>query len=446
MTEQTVKAYMLAHGMLPPGGGRVLCACSGGADSTALLHLLCRVEGVEAVCAHFNHRLRGDESDRDEFFVQGLCGDLGLEFYRGAEDAAAYAAEHALGVEEAARELRYRFLEKTARAAGCCRIATAHTANDNAETVILHLIRGAGGRGLSGIPPVRDNIIRPLLNVTRSEVEEYLRSHGLDHVEDSSNADITFARNRLRRSVFPVLESLNARAVENICAAAALISGDEAFFSGLAEKFLAENAENGALSVSALLKLPKSAAMRVFLKYRPGAGREHLEALYGLCRDGAARAALDLPGGRAAREYDKLYFFNSDPDAPPDPLFKIPRRELRAGETTSFPELGRAVRCSAEKNPKEIYSSFNTFYFQSEKICGKIYAASRKPGDEIRLCGRGCTKSVRKLFSETKLPLAARARTLVFSDAAGVIAVAGFGVAERCAPVPGKPAIKIEIL
>ena len=433
---------MRAQKMLPPGGGRVLCACSGGADSTALLHLLRGMEGVEAVCAHFNHRLRDAESDRDEFFVQGLCDDLGVEFYRGAADVAAYAEAHKLGLEEAARELRYRFLQKTAREAGCERVATAHTANDNAETVLLHLIRGAGGRGLSGIPPVRDNIIRPLLNTTRTEIEGYLRRFGLDHMEDSSNADPAFARNRLRRSVFPVLEGLNARAVENICAAAALISEDEVFFNGLAEDFFG-SAENGVLSVSALLELPKSAAMRVFLKLRPGAGREHIEALHALCRDGAARAALDLPGGRVTREYDRLYF---DLDAPPDPLFKIPRKELRSGETTIFPELGRAVRCSAANYPKEIYSSFNTFYFQSEKICGKIYAASREPGDEIRLCGRNCTKSVRKLFSEARLPLAARARTLVFSDAAGAVAVEGFGVAERCAPVAGKPAIKIEIL
>ena len=443
MTEQTVREYMRAHDMLPPGGGRVLCACSGGADSTALLRLLRGMEGVEVVCAHFNHRLRGAESDRDEFFVRGLCADLGVELYRGAGSVAAYASEHKLGIEEAARTLRYRFLRKTAREAGCCRIATAHTANDNAETVLLHLIRGAGGRGLSGIPPVRDEIIRPLLNTTRAEVEDYLRRCGLEHMEDGSNADILFARNRLRLSVFPVLEGLNARAVENICAAAALLGEDEAFFQGLAESFIAENAEDGSLPVSALLELPKSAAMRVFLKYRPGAGREHFEALYALCRDGAARAALDLPGGRVAREYDRLYF---DLDVPPAPLFKIPRRELRVGETTLFPELGRAVKCSLAEYPKEIYSSFNTFYFQSEKICGKIYAASREPGDQIRLFGRGCTKSVKKLFSEAKMPLAERARTLVFSDGLGPVAVAGFGVAERCAPVPGKPALKIEIL
>ena len=445
MTEQTVREYMRSEKMLPPGGGRVLCACSGGADSTALLHLLRHMEGVEVLCAHFNHRLRGAESDRDEKFVKDLCDGLGVEFYRGAEDVADYAAEHALGVEEAARELRYRFLQKTARETGCCRIATAHTANDNAETVLLHLIRGAGERGLSGIPPVRDDIIRPLLHTTRARVEAYLKRFGLAHVEDSSNADPAFARNRLRRSVFPVLEELNARAVENICAAAALLREDETFFSGLAEAFLAEHGESGVLPVPALLQLPKSAAMRVFLHFRPGAGRERLEALYELCHSGAARAALDLSGGRVVREYDRLYF-NFDPDAPSALSFKIPRRELRMGETAAFPELGRAVRCSHAEFPKEIYSSFNTFYFQSEKIYGKIYAASREAGDEIRLQGRNCTKSVRKLFSEAKIPLAERARTLVFSDGLGVVAVAGFGVAERCAGVPGKPAIKIEIM
>ena len=154
MIREKFIAYIEKYDMLPEGS-RVLCACSGGADSTALLHLLCATPSLTVACAHFNHRLRGAESDRDEAFVRELCGRLGIDCYCGREDVGAYAALKKIGLEQAAREMRYSFLEKTAEAHGFDRIATAHHAEDNAETVLLNLARGSAMRGLCGIPPVR---------------------------------------------------------------------------------------------------------------------------------------------------------------------------------------------------------------------------------------------------------------------------------------------------
>ena len=440
---QRVRDFLAAHAA---GGARILCACSGGADSIALLHLLRGLDGVGVVCAHFNHCLRGAESDRDEEFVRARCAEWGVPFIAGKGDAAAYAAERRLGIEEAARELRYAFLDEAARKNGCAYIATAHTADDNAETVLLNLIRGAGTRGLCGIPPVRGNVLRPLLTAKREEIEAYLDEYALEHVEDSSNGGDGYTRNRLRHGVMPLLRALNGAAVEHICSAAELLREDEEFFEAAAEEFLRrERRADGAIPVSGLLELPKPAAMRALRTVCGSPGRGHLEAVYALCRgDNGPRGSLDLPGGRAAREYDLLRFGAAGNAPPPVP---IARREVRPGETLLLPETGQSIRCTELifDGGKEIYSSFNTFFFQSEKICGRITVASRAPGDAVRLAGRNCTRPLRKLFSERGLTPEQRILTPVFSDGAGVIAVPGFGVAERCVPTAGAKALRIEL-
>ena len=197
--------------LLPPGGG-VLCAVSGGADSVYLLCRLCELReslGLRVWAAHYNHCLRGAESDRDEAFVRALCAGLGVEAYSGRGDVAAFARENGLGTEDAARRLRYGFLEQTADALGADAIATAHTADDNAETMLLNLARGAGLRGLCGIPPRRGRVIRPILGVTRAEIDAYLELKGVGHVEDSTNAGDDYARNRIRHHAVPALRSVN---------------------------------------------------------------------------------------------------------------------------------------------------------------------------------------------------------------------------------------------
>lgn len=218
-------------------GVRVLCAVSGGVDSMYLLHRMTALgaqRGFAVGCAHFNHGLRGAESDRDEAFVRAQCEKLGVPFYAGRGDV---ASVRGMGTEAAARELRYAFLAQCAQAHSYDWIATAHTADDNAETLLLNLARGCGLRGLTGIPPQRGKLLRPMLDTTRAQAEAYLTAHAIPHVEDSTNAADAYARNRVRHHAVPALESVNPAFVQHAADTAALLREDEAFLCGLAADF-----------------------------------------------------------------------------------------------------------------------------------------------------------------------------------------------------------------
>ena len=210
----------------------VLAAVSGGADSLALLHVL-RAAGYPLLVAHYNHRLR-PEADYDAAFVGELAAELGLPFVTDSGDVAAYAAAQGLSIEEAAREMRYRFLFHVARSAGAQAVATGHTADDQAETLLMHFLRGSGLAGLKGrlprtILPVFDAeipLVRPLLPWTRQETEAYCREHGIRYLTDASNADTTYFRNRLRHDLLPQLESYNPQIRQSLARSAQALQGD----------------------------------------------------------------------------------------------------------------------------------------------------------------------------------------------------------------------------
>lgn len=283
---------------LLPAGSRVLCAVSGGADSVCLLHWLSGQTDLQVFAAHFEHGLRGEESLRDAAFVEALCGKMGIPCLVEHGDAAAYAKEKHLGIEEAARELRYAFLERAAEAFSCDRIATAHNADDNAETMLLNLCRGAGTAGLRGIPPLRGRIVRPLLHCTREEIEDYLREHGLSHVEDSSNADDAFRRNLLRHQVLPVLRQLNPQVSKAALRTAELLREDEDCLDALAADFLQNFDDGESLPIRELLALHRAVSSRVLRRIAPGSlEREHVDAVLRFCA-GEGLGFLDLPGLR----------------------------------------------------------------------------------------------------------------------------------------------------
>ena len=405
---------------LLPRQGRVLCAVSGGVDS---MYLLCRLLelGYDVAAAHYNHGLRGSEADRDEGFVRAFCRERGVPFLSGRGDVGGYAREHGLSEETAARELRYGFLEEARVEMGAAVIATAHNAEDNAETMLLNLLRGSGLRGLCGIPPVRGNIYRPMLDVTRAEAEGYLAERGIPHVEDSTNGEDLYTRNRLRHEVMPVLTAINPAFAKTAGRTAELLRRDADHLDSLAERFVQEHGCENALPVKVLAELPEPVMSRVVR--RMGQGR--ISAV----QTGAIMAlkpgeVTDVSGMRVGRTRERLVF-DLRTKAP------IPERELRWEEWTAIPEAGISVRICRGRRADEIHDVFTTFSFSCEKIYGKITIGARREGDAFRPAGRGCTKTLKQLFMELDIPSWERNGVPVLRDGMGILFVLGVGPDER---------------
>ncbi|MCI9551688.1 MAG: tRNA lysidine(34) synthetase TilS [Oscillospiraceae bacterium] len=426
-------------GLIPPGGG-VLCALSGGADS---MYLLCRLlEGRERygwrVCAaHLNHGLR-ETAGRDEKFVRDWCGRRGVPLAVGFEDVAGYARREGLSLEEAGRTLRYRFLGQAALEAGCPLIATGHHAGDSAETVLMNLIRGCGLKGLAGIPERRDNIVRPMLEVSRGEIEAYLKEHGVPHVEDETNDDVNYTRNKVRHQLLPLLEELNPQAAAHIAAAARRLREDEEELSRQAAPLAAEGLDipdGVALPVRVLREAPRPLALRACagLLERAGLGAQavHLERVLALALGDDPSAGADLPGGRAYRQYELLVLAPGADPEPPAPA------QLREGEQ-AWGEW--RIWCTPAPCPAKAYISPWEFYLRPEAYLVR----PRREGDRLTL-GRRPEKTVKKLMIEGKVPARRRARVPVLALGGRAAAVGGLGPEKDCLAAPGAPALHIII-
>ena len=420
-----------------PPSGRILCAVSGGADSMCLLHLL-HSRGRDVVAAHFEHGIRGEESLRDAAFVQSWCRERGIPCVTGHGDVPAYAREKRLSLEEAARALRYRFLEETAAEQDCAWIATAHTADDNVETVLLNLTRGAGALGLRGIPPCRGKMIRPLLGVSRREIEDYLEKNAVPHVEDSSNESDDYSRNRIRRRVTPVLREINPGLNEAVGRTARLLAQDEDCLSGLAKDFIDRFYDGESLPGKELLALHRAVASRVIRRLcRQSLSMEQVEAALALAGS-RERKLLHLPGQCLRCEQGRLYFTQEESICLPD-------RQLVPGQWVQVPELGLELLAEYGSEGGEVNGLFKTYRFKCENIGSTLFCGGRKPGDKLCPQGRHCTKSLKSLFLEAGYTQRQRERTLVLRDEKGVLAVLGLAADERVKAGPDEPVLSIKI-
>ena len=293
---------------------RVLAAVSGGVDSMCLLYFL-REQGYDVSCAHFNHRLRGEEAVRDEEFVRAWCEEERIPFYSGSGDVRAHARKTGKTVEEAARDLRYAFLRETAKKLNA-QLTLAHHADDNAETVLLNLARGTDLHGLCGMRPKQGDLVRPFLEQTRAELAAYAHSHNIPHVEDRTNADPNAAaRNFLRLEILPRLQTLNPRAGEHIAATArSLVSLDDSI-ERQAEALLTAAEQNDgsiALPLTSFRALGSAVQARVLLRMadalgvgRKDIGRKQLDAICALAqRGGSAERRYTLPQSATVRIAD----------------------------------------------------------------------------------------------------------------------------------------------
>lgn len=394
-------SFIRREKMLAPGD-TVICALSGGTDSVALLFALYLLKdklGIHLEAVHFNHHLRGEESDRDEAFVRELCDRYDVPLYLRSGNV----VPGKKGLEAAAREARYASFEGLHG-----KIATAHTADDNAETVLLHLIRGTGLKGLGGIAPVRGNLIRPMLTVTRRENEEFLKDWCLDHVEDSTNASDAYLRNRVRHHVMPLLAAENPRIGENLSQMALRLRQDEAV---LEEQSTFETLPE----VETLKKMPPAIRSRMLERFLKDCGvREpedtHIALAESLLFTNKPSARVRLPGDvTIGRNYDRLE--------------AIPLRETPADVALTCP--GEAdfgdfhVVCAPAQT---IQNTPDTLTVAPR---GPLMLTSRREGDALRLSGG--TKSVKKLFIDRKIPAHCRPFLPVLRDEGGILGVASIG-------------------
>ena len=421
-------------------GDTVVCGVSGGADSMALLWCLVSLQetlSIQVSAAHYNHRLRGKESDRDENFVRAFCAAHDIPLTVGRGDVEACRREQGLGVEEAARNMRYAFLESLP----FDKIAVAHNADDNAETVLLHLVRGSGLRGLCGIPPRRGRVIRPLLAVSRQQITDYLQKEGLSWVEDSTNASQDCTRNRLRHQVLPLLKKENPNLLHAITAQSGLLRNEDALLDARAEQLIVPQG-NGYLCrplTEAPDPLEKRALRLILGRWLPqDVSLVHICALQSLLRSDAPSARLSLPGGLTARRsYETFEILRETPaEFSPAPL-KIP------GDT-EIPGLEVKITCEITENFQYFENTPFHFAIKYDMINNNAMGVRpRRQGDSLTL---GCRKTLKKLFIERKIPRWQRDLIPVFLSGEAVVAVPGLGVDRKFLPVEGEPALLVTIV
>lgn len=425
-----------------PRGETVLCAVSGGADSMYLLaNLLERREewGYSVAVAHFDHCLR-ETSERDADFVRNWCAEHDVTCIVGSGDVASEAERQGRGIEETARELRYAFLERTAEELGAAVIATAHTADDNAETLLMNLTRGSGLEGLCGIPPRRGNLVRPMLTTTREEIEAWLEANGIPHVEDETNADERYTRNFLRHQVMPLLRKVNPKVTEHMTDAAARLRRDNDVLNAQAARVAgqAHRAEDGwVIAVSAFDLVPDPVALRAVRQLIVRCGGEnvaaaHLNAALKLIRGKDPSAMLHLPKTMVRRVYgDVLFTPWQDVDGP------LAEQEIDRNGVTVWGNW--TVTCREKPRPAQSTNSPWEFWLAAEKVTEPLLLTVRREGDALQPVGRP-GKTVKKWFIDEKVPRLERETVPVLRGKC-VVAVGGIGAEQCFLAEVGEPAL-----
>lgn len=445
-----VKSFCLRKGLLPCR--RLLIALSGGADSVSLLHMMKMLQpsfGYTLSAMHINHMIRGEEADHDEDFCRALCAELRIDFHSVSIDIPALAAAEHRGIEDCARRHRYAALEAHADAIGADRIATAHTATDQLETVLMQLIRGSATAG--GMSALRERLIRPMLEVTHEEIVAYTAENALSHVEDSSNADDRYTRNYIRHTILPAIKLINPKA-EEAFARFAVLRREERDFLDKEALWLLNCPDSSHVDLpiqtqdSALpARLPIFAGL-ARLQALPsvlrahaigqlceaggisGLSHAHFEAMEALISKGRSGASLSLPGDLLCRiEQDRFCLLAaSDKAADDSSPSTIEPFELRPGENRlpdgsilfSYTEINNSIE-KYIKEKQNIYKLFINAAFDFGKIGKVVSVRSRLPGDRI-LCG-SMHRNVKKCFCDRHIPVEKRALQPIICDEDGIL-------------------------
>ena len=429
MLEKAEKT-MLAHYMIPKKS--VLVALSGGADSVALLHMMHRLSqkyGFNVYSAHINHGLRGKDADFDENFSKSISERLGIPCYVLHADVKAQAKQKGISEELAGREIRYSFFNELMQMHDIEYTATAHHKNDNAETIIMNFMRGSSIKGLCGIPYKRERFIRPLLDVSRVEIERYCKDNSLDFVTDKTNNESIYTRNKIRNVLIPDIEiNFNPNIVETITKNAQMIAQDEDFISHTVDLEYKRLVNNNAVDISELLSLHTAISMRIIRRMIDSfcgisdVSSSVINNTYEIAKKGKTGLFTDVTSSVQARiEYGKLIIGYTEADCPP---FSY---TIKIGERKFIPELGYTVNTE----PATEMSKDGKEYFSIPDGTNEIVIRNRKSGDTFIPTGMNGTKTVKSYMIDKKIPKSKRSRTGIITISDNIAWIIGYRRDER---------------
>ena len=431
----TIKKYNMLQ-----KGDKVVLGVSGGADSVALLRMLCKQReelSFTLFVVHINHGIRGLEAKSDEDFVQDLCDKLGIDFTSKTFDVPKIAKEMGVTEEECGRILRYQEFKNCLKANNANKIAVAHNLNDQAETLIMRLCRGTGLTGLSGIAPVRDNIIRPLIECTRGEIEEYLESLNQPYCTDSTNFKEDYARNKIRISLLPYMEKeINSGVINNLAKTAELLSAEDKYMEEQAEiayKNALEKITEEAvyLRVEDLEKLPEvilrrviRRGYRVFIKDIKDLTLRHITMVIQLLSTGTGKKVNLVKGLGAQREYEFIKLTQSQKKEFRDFCY-IPEEDVPifVKESGIYVEISKKLK-KIDGNSRMVC----TKAFDCDKIRGVLEVRNRKTGDLISINKENGHKKIKDFFIDQKIPFEERNRVVLIACKNQVL----WAVGRRC--------------
>ncbi len=412
-----VAAAIEKYEMIKPES-RVIAAVSGGSDSMAMLAVLNELKdkiGFTLEAAHVNHCLRGADADADEKYVRSICAEWGIPFHLLRADVAEIAKREGKSLEEAGRKVRYDFF---ASLGDDIIIATAHNLNDRAETFLFNFSRGSALRGLCSIPAKRDNIIRPLINCSKTEIIDFCESRGIKYVTDKTNSDIKYTRNRIRHNVITELKAVNSAFEESAARCIDSVNEDEKFLSSLAD----EHIEKYGLSADVLANAPVPIRNRAIIKI--------IERETGVTPEyGAVMRVAAILGGGACETNGGIRVRVRRG------FIEFPQKSEKCDEYAEF-ENGKAICCGVEfyseiinvtNNLQNLSKEGLEYFLDYDKIIGKLTIRCRKEGDKIRLYPSGCTKSLKKLFNEKAVEPEKRNTLPMLADESGIILIPGIG-------------------
>jgi tRNA(Ile)-lysidine synthase len=454
----SVKKTIAKYEMLQPGE-RVVAAVSGGADSMALLHALWEMRRdfcLHLVVAHLDHGLR-PEAAQEKSFVRKAAAELGVPFISRKADVRQKQHDERLALQEAAREVRYAFLQEAAKAERATKIALGHTADDQAESIMMRLLRGSGTRGLAGIPPVRGGIfIRPLIEVWREEVESFLEERKVAYLTDPSNRSLHFLRNRVRHELLPILQQYNPRFRQTLVQMADLFRLEENFWQGMVEEKFpalvrARKKDSLTLDIPSLAAQPLPLRLRSFrhaieklLGNLRRVSLPHILLMDNLLQNPEPNKSLQLPQGLCvAKAYRALTLTRSREEA-------VPFEHVVPGPGyVEIPEIGRAMRFQVEERRPRVRfeNSSGIALLDYDTIAFPLTLRSPRPGDRLQPLGMEGEKKVKDLFIDCKIPAAQRKRIPLLFKEDRLLWVAGVRLDHRARLKPEtQRVLRVELL